>query len=163
MHWKEIRKTHVIYVQIIKVIIIKANENVFAEAICFYFNKALENGKFPNCLKLANITPAFKKGSCTSKNNYRPVSILPVFQRYLRGYLVENFQSSKFQCGFGKGYGTQHWLLLMLEIWKEATDNNKAFGTLLTDLSKAFDCLSYDLSIAKLHAYGIDIDSLIYY
>ena len=32
--------------------IIKANENFFAEAICFYFNKSLENGKFPNCLKL---------------------------------------------------------------------------------------------------------------
>ena len=79
MHWKEIRKTHVICVQIIKVKIIKANENFFAEAICFYFNKALENGKFPNCLKLVNITPAFKKDSCTSKKNYRPVSILPVF------------------------------------------------------------------------------------
>ena len=48
----------------------------------------------------------------------------------------------------------------MLEIWKEATDNNKTFGALLTDLSKAFDCLSHDLLIAKLHAYGIDIDSL---
>ena len=48
----------------------------------------------------------------------------------------------------------------MLEIWKEATDNNKAFGALLTNLSKAFDCLSHDLLIAKLHAYGIDIDSL---
>ena len=48
----------------------------------------------------------------------------------------------------------------MLEIWKEATDNNKAFGALLTDLSKAFDCLSHDLLIAKLHAYGTDIDSL---
>ena len=48
----------------------------------------------------------------------------------------------------------------MLEIWKGATDNNKAFGALLTDLSKAFDCLSHDLLIAKLHAYGIDIDSL---
>ena len=48
----------------------------------------------------------------------------------------------------------------MLEIWKEATDNNKAFGALLTDLSKAFDCLSHDLLIAKLHAYGIDIGSL---
>ena len=35
----------------IPVKIIKANENFFAEAICFYFNKALENGKFPNCLK----------------------------------------------------------------------------------------------------------------
>ena len=48
----------------------------------------------------------------------------------------------------------------MLEIWKGATDNNKAFSALLTDLSKAFDCLSHDLLIAKLHAYGLDIDSL---
>ena len=48
----------------------------------------------------------------------------------------------------------------MLEIRKEATDNNKAFDALLTDHSKAFDCLSHDLLIAKLHAYGIDIDSL---
>ena len=40
----------------------------------------------------------------------------------------------------------------MLEIWKEATDNNKAFGALLTDLLKAFDCLSHDLFIAKLYA-----------
>ena len=48
---------------------------------------------------------------------------------------------SKFECGFRKGYGTQHCLLLMLEIWKGVTDNNKALGALLTDLSKAFDSL----------------------
>ena len=48
----------------------------------------------------------------------------------------------------------------MLEIWKGATDNNKAFGALLTDRSKSFDCLNHDLLIAKLHAYGLDIDSL---
>ena len=46
----------------------------------------------------------------------------------------------------------------MLEIWEEATDNDKVFGALLTDLSKPFDCLNHDLVIAKLHAYGIDID-----
>ena len=39
---------------------------------------------------------------------------------------------------FWKGYGTQQCLLLMLEIWKEATDNSKAFDALLTDLPKAF-------------------------
>ena len=49
---------------------------------------------------------------------------------------------------------------MMLETWKEATDNNKAFRALLTDLSKAFDCLSHDLLIAKLHAYGLDLTSL---
>ena len=150
----------------IPVKIITANENFFAEAICFYFNKSLENGKFLNCLKLANITPVFKQGPRTSKNNYRPVSIVSafskIFERLLSRQLSEFFDNilSKFQSGFRKGYGTQHCLLLMLEIWKEATDNNKAFGALLTDLSKAFDCLSHDLLIAKLHAYGLDIDSL---
>ena len=49
---------------------------------------------------------------------------------------------------------------MMLETWKEATDNNKAFGALLTDLSKAIDCLSHDLLIAKLHSYGLDLASL---
>ena len=46
---------------------------------------------------------------------------------------------------------------MMLETWKEATDNNKAFGALLTDLSKAFDCLSHDLLIASLYACGLDL------
>ena len=48
----------------------------------------------------------------------------------------------------------------MLNIWKGATDNNKAIEALLIDLSKAFDCLSYDLLIAKLHAFGLDKYSL---
>ena len=119
--------------------------NFFAEAICFYFKKSLENGKFPNCLKLVNTTPVFKKGARTSKNNYRPVSILHVFskifERLLSRQLSEFFDNilSKFQSGFRKGYGTQHCLLLMLEIWEGVTDNNKVFGALLTDLSKAFD------------------------
>ena len=32
---------------------------------------------FPTSLELANITPVYKKGSKNSKENYRPVSILP--------------------------------------------------------------------------------------
>ena len=94
----------------IPVKIITANENFFAEAICFYFNKSLENGKFPNCLKLANITPVFKKAPRTSKINYRPVSILPVFskifERLLSRQLSEFFDNilPKFQCSFRKDY-----------------------------------------------------------
>ena len=67
---------------------------------------------------------------------------------------------SKHQCGFRNGYSTQQCLLAMLEKWRSAVDNKKTFGVLLTDLSKAFDCLSHELLLAKLHAYGFSIPAL---
>ena len=51
-------------------------------------------------------------------------------------------------------------LVSMLEKWKSATDNNKSFGSFLTDLSKAFNCLSHDLLVAKLNAYGFSMSAL---
>ena len=35
--------------------------DLFAEITCKYFNESLENSKFPDCIKLANVTPVFKK------------------------------------------------------------------------------------------------------
>ena len=75
--------------------------------------------------------------------------------------MSEYFESffSKYQCGFRKGFSAQHCLLSMLEKWKSA-DNKKTFGALLTDLSKAFDCLSHYLLIAKPNPYGFSIAAL---
>ena len=75
--------------------------------------------------------------------------------------MSEYFESffSKYQCGFRKGFSAQHCLLSMLEKWKSA-DNKKTFGALLTDLSKAFDCLSHNLLIAKPNPYGFSIAAL---
>ena len=60
---------------------------------------------------------------------------------------------SKYQSRFRRGFTAQNCLLAMLEKWKSAVDKWKAFGILLTDLSKTFDCLSHELIVAKLDAY----------
>ena len=52
----------------------------------------------------------------------------------------------KYQYGFRQGFSTQQCLLAMSEKWKRSAENSKIFGALLTDLSKAFDCLDYECS-----------------
>ena len=49
---------------------------------------------------------------------------------------------------------------LMTENWKESLDQGGHYGALLTDLSKACDCIMYDVLIAKLQVHGFDNDSL---
>ena len=59
-----------------------------------------------------------------------------------------------------QGYSTRHSLLFMVEKFRKGLDYSSVSGMLLTDLSKAFDCLRHDLLIAKLTAYGFDQTSL---
>ena len=127
---------------------------------------SVNSSKFSFSFKCANITPIFKNESRNHKTNYRPVGILPIvskiFEKIMNDELSTYFEKffSKFQCGFRKGFSNQHCLLLMLEKWKHVVDNKKVFGALLTDLSKAFDCICYDLLITKLNTYGLSLPAL---
>jgi len=66
---------------------------------------------------------------------------------------------NKLLCGFRKGHSTQHALIRLVQKWQSCLDNNEVVGTVLMDLSKAYDCLNHELLIAKLHAYGVSIES----
>ena len=61
--------------------------------------------------------------------------------------------------GVAEGLSSQYCLICVIEKWKKSVDNGKTFTALLTDLSKAFDCLPHDLVIAKLNAYGFSLSS----
>ena len=67
---------------------------------------------------------------------------------------------SKYQTGFRKGFNPQSYLLAMIEKFKKSLNQEGEYAALLTDLSKAFDCLPQDLIIAKLHAYELEKASL---
>ena len=64
-------------------------------------------------------------------------------------------------CGFQKAYSTQHALFKLLQSWQQVLDNGDFIGTILIDLSKAYDCIPHNsLTIAKLECYGVDKTSL---
>ena len=63
---------------------------------------------------------------------------------------------SKFQCSFRKGYSAQQCLLYMMKEIRKIGDSNGVLAAVLTHLSKAFDCISHELLLAKLHDYGFD-------
>ena len=67
-----------------------------------------------------------------------------------------------FITGFRKNHNTQHSLLKMLELWKEALDKGTSVGAIFIDLSKAFDTLNHDLLIAKPEANGFSENPLNY-
>ena len=140
--------------------ILKQNSDYFAQYFYENINQCISKSISPSDLKLADVTPVYKKKSKNSKGNYRPVSISNISKLY-EGCIYDQIQLffdsllSKYQCGFRRGYNAQHCLITLIEKWKKSVGNGGAFGALFTELSKAFDCLPHELLIAKLDAYGL--------
>ena len=139
----------------------------FAEFIYKDINLCIAAGNFVDDFKQAEVRPFYEKDGRTDKSNYRLISILStvskIHERSLYNQLYDYFDKnifSKYQCGFCKGFSTQHALLLMLEKMKIARDRKGFCAAVLTDLSKAFDCICHDLLIAMLNAYGLERNAL---
>ena len=115
----------------------------------------------PDSLKIANITPVHKKDEPADKENYRPVRVLPllskVFERLVYDQLSDYSEKNlnTLLCRFRKAHSTQHALFKLLQAWQEELDKSGFVGTILMDLSKAYDCLPHDLLVAKFEAYCI--------
>ena len=94
-----------------------------AEYLYSSINASIKLSTFPSSLKEADTSPIHKKGKKDMKENYGPVSILPVLSKiYTKSLFIQMsdcFEDifGKQQCGFRKGYNTQQCLQKMLEKW----------------------------------------------
>ena len=151
---------------VIPVKITKGNKDLISYFVYHNFNNALSTSQYPNSLKYAYVISLFKKDDKSDKSNYRPVSILPnlskVYERIMQRQIYPNLNKifSKYQRSFRKGFSAQHCLIAMIEKWRQSLDSGGQAAAVLTDLSKAFDCIDHQLLIAKLNAYVFDNSSL---
>ena len=110
-------------------------------------NNDLSNNSFSNEAKVATVRPIYKKKSHNKIENYRPVSILSCFSKVYEKFLLEKFKPfintflPKFIAAYGENYSSSQVLTRLIENWKQAVDENFVVGTVLMDLSKAFDCI----------------------
>ena len=71
----------------LSVILIKRNIDNIISSPTKLINRCLDEGVFPNCLKITKVIPLFKKGNRDEPCNYRPISLLPVFSKVVEGIM----------------------------------------------------------------------------
>ena len=83
---------------------------------------------FPDSLKFVNITPVHKNDKTTSKENYRPVKVLPLISKIIERIIYDQLSKylekhlNSILCGFRKAYSTQHALFKLFQAWQEELD-----------------------------------------
>lgn len=148
--------------------IIKKTIHLISMPLAFVLNTCFQLGYFPEPLKLSKVVPIFKKGDKSLPQNYRPVSIVPIFSKLfesiiynqLREYFERNNFISDSQFGFRKGMSTVTAVQQIVGNSIEAFENKETVALTLFDLTKAFDCVPFNILLDKLEFYGMDNHSL---
>ena len=121
------------------------------------FKASLEEAVFPEKLKIAKVIPVYKKGDKENIENYRPISILPVFpkalERIMYNCLYEYFMNinllDEHQFGFYINNSTEHAILQFTRNIAQDFDNDKFTLGVFIDLLKAFDWFGSEVIFFK--------------
>ena len=156
----------------ISIRMIKICDESLVKPLVKIFQSSIDMCQFPTSWKKANVVPVYKnKGKKTIVNNYRPVSLLPVFGKIFEKCLYDTIYSyfetnnlfSSCQSGFRKGDSCVSQLLSITHDIFKGFDANPPIDTrgIFLDMSKAFDRVWHEGLIFKLKSYGISGSLLI--
>jgi retron-type reverse transcriptase len=124
---------------------------------------SVESGIYPDKLKHAKVIPIFKNDRETDPSNYRPISLLSIFNRIFEKVMYERLKKflEKYnilyenQYGFREKRSTQHAIIDIVNQIQTNMDKNMYACGIFIDLQKAFDTVNHSILLQKLQHYGI--------
>jgi hypothetical protein len=142
---------------------INAVSHILVRPLKYIFNLSLQTGIYPDDFKIAKVIPIYKGDNASLPNNYRPISLLPLFSKILEKLIcarLSNFINKyellfEHQYGFRKNHSTTLATVELTDNFYKWLDNDKFVIGIYLDLQKAFDSVDYSILLAKLQHYGI--------
>ena len=143
---------------------VKIAAPVIAVPLQHIITLSIMQSQFPTKWKYAKVLPLHKKLDTLQKKNYRPVAILSPLSKVLEKIIYEQvyryFTANKILHpnlhGYRTNRSTQTALLQMYDRWVQAAAKGQVSGSVLLDLSAAFDLVPADTLVKKLKVYGLD-------
>ncbi|CAB3984748.1 Hypothetical predicted protein [Paramuricea clavata] len=155
----------------ISVRMMKDAAGVIAPVLTRIINNSFLNGCFPKRWKSAKVFALFKDGERTSKDNYRPISVLSAVSKVIEriahdqlgGYLKENSILTSTQFGFRANRSTEMALTNFTDDILKHMDNKQVTGVVYLDLKKAFDTVNHQVQMKKLKRIGVQGQTLCWF
>ena len=137
--------------------------DILSKPLTLLFRKSLAEATVPTEWKIAYVSPIFKKGSRTSVNNYRPVSLTSIVCKTMEKLIRENMMThlvsnniiSRHQHGFVPGRSCVTQILEALDVWTNILDEGGGVDVIYMDFQKAFDSVPHRRLLLKMKATGI--------